>query len=116
MERLHLDADAAPEQAEIVLIKLSELFDRLDKRREFQSRIRGMDRDAKQFGLEVRALAASCFRPRGCSDGRVCAALPRAFETPRQTLQSTQCSYSNGNAKRLHCGKPSSSTKSRRFA
>src|SRR5205085_1539331 len=51
MKRLDLEPGAAPEQAEIVLEKTQELFKELGKHREFQSRIRGIDRDAARTAL-----------------------------------------------------------------
>ncbi|SIO46935.1 Uncharacterized protein YhaN [Singulisphaera sp. GP187] len=56
MARIGLEPDAAPEQAEIVLTEIQSLFEALSKRREFQSRIRGIDRDAEQFAAEVAKL------------------------------------------------------------
>src|SRR5262249_28916962 len=58
MARIGLEADAAPEQAEVVLTKISELWEKLDQRRGFASRIRGIDRDADAFAQDVAALAA----------------------------------------------------------
>src|SRR5208282_5052336 len=49
MARIGLEADAAPEQAEVVLTRIHELFECLEKRREHLSRIRGIDRDADVF-------------------------------------------------------------------
>ncbi len=58
MKRIGLEAGAAPEQAEIVLNKISDLFKVLDSRRENLSRIRGIDRDADQFARDVADLVA----------------------------------------------------------
>jgi len=58
MARIGLEAGAAPEQAEVVLTRISELFKVLDNRRDFLSRIRGIDRDADQFARDVVALVA----------------------------------------------------------
>ena len=58
MARIGLEAGAAPEQAEVVLTRISDLFKVLDNRRDFLSRIRGIDRDADQFARDVAALAA----------------------------------------------------------
>jgi hypothetical protein len=57
MGRIGLEADAAPEQAEVFLTRLGDLEENLGKRREFQSRIRGIDRDADEFARDVAALA-----------------------------------------------------------
>ena len=46
MTRIGLEPDATSEQAEVFLEKIQELFQNLRKYRGFQSRIRGMDRDA----------------------------------------------------------------------
>ncbi|WP_406697450.1 AAA family ATPase [Singulisphaera sp. Ch08] len=56
MARIGLEPDAAPEQAEIVLTEIQSLFEALSKRREFQSRIRGIDRDADQFAAAVATI------------------------------------------------------------
>jgi uncharacterized protein YhaN len=56
MARIGLQPSAAPEQAEIVLTRISDLFKVLDSRREHLSRIRGMDRDADQFARAVTNL------------------------------------------------------------
>lgn len=49
MARIGLESDATPEQAEVVLTEMQDLHKALSARREFLSRIRGMDRDAEQF-------------------------------------------------------------------
>ena len=58
MARIGLEADATPEQAEVFLNKISELLEKLNDRRNHQSRIRGIDRDAEEFARDVTALAA----------------------------------------------------------
>ena len=58
MARLGLDAGAAPEQAEVFLTKLDELQEKLNARRNNQSRIRGIERDAGQFAKDVAAMAS----------------------------------------------------------
>jgi uncharacterized protein YhaN len=57
MARIGLGDDATPEQAEIVLTQIHQLFDALEKRREHLSRICGIDRDADLFAQDVAALA-----------------------------------------------------------
>ncbi len=57
MARIGIEAEASPEQAEIVLTKIKDLFETLDKRRDNQSRIRGIDRDADQFRAAVADLS-----------------------------------------------------------
>ncbi|MHB1559695.1 MAG: AAA family ATPase [Isosphaeraceae bacterium] len=57
MARIGLDADAAPEQAEVFLTKINDLLKTMDERRGFQSRIHGIDRDADQFARDVAAMA-----------------------------------------------------------
>ncbi len=57
MKRIGLEATAAPEQAEIILTRIAELFQELDSHREFQKRIQGIDRDAEQFAADVVALS-----------------------------------------------------------
>ena len=47
MARIGLEAEATPEQAEVFLNKISELFEKLTDRRSHLSRIRGIDRDAE---------------------------------------------------------------------
>jgi uncharacterized protein YhaN len=56
MERIGLEAEATPEQAEVFLSKITELFEKLNEGRNHQSRIRGIDRDADEFTRDVRAL------------------------------------------------------------
>lgn len=56
MKRIGLEATAAPEQAEVTLTRIAELFQELDSHREFQKRIHGIDRDAEHFAAEVVAL------------------------------------------------------------
>lgn len=58
MNRIGLEAEATPEQAEVFLNKISELVEKLTDRRNHQSRIRGILRDAEQFARDVKALAA----------------------------------------------------------
>jgi uncharacterized protein YhaN len=58
MARIGLEADATPQQAEIVLTQIQELFERLEKRSEHLSRIRGIDRDADLFARDLAALVA----------------------------------------------------------
>ncbi len=53
MARIGLEADATPEQAEVVLNQIHELFECLEKRRDHLSRIRGIDRDAELFARDV---------------------------------------------------------------
>jgi uncharacterized protein YhaN len=57
MQRLGLDPGASTEQAALILEKTQELFEELQKHRDFQSRIRGIDRDAAQFAADVSTLA-----------------------------------------------------------
>jgi uncharacterized protein YhaN len=56
MQRVGLEPGAAPDQAEVVLDRTQKLFETLHEHREFQSRIRGIDRDAAQFAADVGAL------------------------------------------------------------
>ena len=56
MARIGLEADALPEQAEVFLNKIAELLEKLTDRRNFQSRIQGIDRDAAEFRRDVLAL------------------------------------------------------------
>ncbi len=58
MTRIGLEADAAPEQAEVFLTKIGELLEKLHDRRNHLSRIRGIERDAEQFAADVAALSA----------------------------------------------------------
>ncbi len=58
MARIGLEADATPEQAEVFLTKISELLEKLNDRRQIESRIRGMNRDAAEFARDVSALAS----------------------------------------------------------
>lgn len=58
MARLALEADATPGQAEVVLARIQELFEFLEKRREHLSRIKGIDRDAELFARDVSSLVA----------------------------------------------------------
>ena len=58
MARIGLEAEATPEQAEVFLNKINELLEKLNDRRNHQSRIRGIDRDADEFARDVTALAA----------------------------------------------------------
>ena len=58
MARIGLEAEALPEQAEVFLTKISELVEKLTDRRDHQSRIRGIDRDADVFTRDVAALVA----------------------------------------------------------
>jgi uncharacterized protein YhaN len=58
MALIGLEASAMPEQAEVFLTKISELLEKLNERRNHESRIRGIDRDAEQFARDVAALAA----------------------------------------------------------
>ena len=60
MARIGLEADATPEQAEVFLNKISELLEKLTDRRNHQSRIRGIDRDADEFARDVTVLGGSC--------------------------------------------------------
>jgi uncharacterized protein YhaN len=57
MARIGLEAVAAPEVAEVFLTKIGELLEKLNDRRNHQSRIRGIDRDADQFARDIVALA-----------------------------------------------------------
>jgi uncharacterized protein YhaN len=57
MKRLGLDPGASTGQAALILEKTQELFEELQKHRDFQSRIHGIDRDAVQFAADVGALA-----------------------------------------------------------
>ena len=59
MARIGLEANATPEQAEVFLSKISELLEQLNDRRNHQSRIRGIDRDAHDFARDVTALMAN---------------------------------------------------------
>jgi uncharacterized protein YhaN len=65
MARIGLDANAAPEQAEIFLTKISELTEKLNDRRQNQTRIHGIDRDCDDFTRDVTALAARTARDLG---------------------------------------------------
>jgi uncharacterized protein YhaN len=58
MARIGLEAEALPEQAEVFLTKIGELLEKLTDRRNHQSRIRGIDRDADEFARDVAALVA----------------------------------------------------------
>ena len=58
MNRIGLESEATPEQAELFLNKISELVEKLTDRRNHQSRIRGIVRDAEEFACDVKALAA----------------------------------------------------------
>lgn len=58
MARLGRGPDTGPDQAELVLARISELFEFLEKRREHLSRIKGIDRDAELFAHDVAALVA----------------------------------------------------------
>jgi uncharacterized protein YhaN len=58
MKRIGLEPNATPDQAEIVLTKITELIQELDKSSGFQKRIQGIDRDAEQFEADVIALTA----------------------------------------------------------
>jgi uncharacterized protein YhaN len=59
MDRIGIEADASPEQAEVILTKIQELFDALGEIRGFESRLRGMDRDSAEFAAAVAGLADS---------------------------------------------------------
>ena len=84
MAKIGLEADATPEQAEVFLTKISELLAKLSARRETQSRLRGMDRDAEHFARDVLALTASrCPRTRRSAPRRADAGTgPAAAERP----------------------------------
>ncbi len=56
MARIGLEPDALPEQAEVFLNGIQDLRETMDKHREFQSRVRGIDRDAEEFGKIVADL------------------------------------------------------------
>jgi uncharacterized protein YhaN len=58
MARIGLEAQATPEQAEVFLTRISELLEKLTDRRNHQSRIRGIDRDADEFARDIAAVAA----------------------------------------------------------
>jgi len=58
MARIGLEAEALPEQADDFLTKINELIEKLTDRRDHQSRIRGIDRDAGVFGRDVAELVA----------------------------------------------------------
>ncbi len=58
MSRIGLEADAKPEQAELILTGIAELLTVLDERRDFQLRLSGIDRDADQFDQDVAAVTA----------------------------------------------------------
>jgi uncharacterized protein YhaN len=62
MARIGLEPDATPEQAEIFLNKINDLLEQLSERRNHQSRIRGIDRDADEFAQDVKSLAARIAR------------------------------------------------------
>ena len=53
MARIGLGGDASPAQADIFLGEISKLFQELQRAREFQARIKGIDRDAAQFAANV---------------------------------------------------------------
>lgn len=57
MRRLHLEPDATPNQAAMVLDTIDKLFQSLKDARGFAARIEGIDRDARQFADKVHALA-----------------------------------------------------------
>ena len=57
MERLGLEPGAAPSRPKLILDKTQKLFETLHEYRDFQSRIRGIDRDAEQFAADVGDLA-----------------------------------------------------------
>ena len=112
MNRVGLEAEATPEQAELFLNKISELVEKLTDRRNHQSRIRGMLRDAEEFARDVEALAArvgwrshrsSCQRagPRTRSDG---------YETPRPMRSKGQHFSLNAGANRKRSTRPRFST------
>jgi uncharacterized protein YhaN len=56
MSRIGLEAEAAPEQAEIILAGIAELLKLLDERHDFQLRLSGIDRDARLFEKDVAQL------------------------------------------------------------
>ncbi len=58
MQRLHLEADALPEQANQVLQDLDALASSFRLAQSLQRRIEGIDRDAANFAEEVRSLAS----------------------------------------------------------
>ena len=68
MARIGLEAEATPEQAEVFLNKISELLEKLNDRRNHQSRIRGIDRDADEFARDVEAW--QLISPRTSPDGQ----------------------------------------------
>jgi uncharacterized protein YhaN len=53
MARIGIEAEASPEQAEVVLTKIQDLFETLRKLHELRNRLRGIDRDADQFAADV---------------------------------------------------------------
>lgn len=57
MSRLGLEEDASPEQANLYLDKIRELFDQLKEARNFEQRIDGIERDIKKFEERARGAA-----------------------------------------------------------
>lgn len=58
MAQLGLGTDASPSQANTVLDRLRDLFDKLDKADSHARRIEGIDDDSRRFSEDVAALAA----------------------------------------------------------
>ncbi|MFI5454470.1 MAG: AAA family ATPase [Isosphaerales bacterium] len=99
MARIGLEAGAAPEQAEIVLTRISDLFKVLDSRRDFLSRIRGIDRDADQFARDVVALVARVAPDvaDGPSDEQARELANRLNEAQKATILTDQRQREDGN-------------------
>jgi uncharacterized protein YhaN len=57
MERINLEPNALPDQAEVILDKIQKLVEAMNERRGFQARVAGMDRDAAQYAAQVGDLA-----------------------------------------------------------
>jgi uncharacterized protein YhaN len=57
MARIGIEPEASPEQAEVILTKIQELFETLRKLRDDRSRIKGIDRDAAEFAKAVADLS-----------------------------------------------------------
>ena len=110
-------AEATPEQAEVFLNKISELLEKLNDRRNHQSRIRGIDRDADEFARDVTVLAARVARDLIDRPARELAEnWLSACEMHRQTQSKARRSSSSASAKRKVSARPRLSTRKRGFA
>jgi len=99
MARIGLEAGAAPEQAEVVLTRISDLFKALDNRRDFLSRIRGIDRDADQFARDVVALVARVApdMAKGPADAQARELASRLHEARKAAILTGQRQREEGN-------------------